>query len=79
MAPNLLSGTFCSWSVIIPDNRHPDDPLKSIAAIQKRLQDALDERRRLRRSIDIVSRAAEEPELGQRMPDHERRQREPDK
>lgn len=42
-------------SVVIPDKRAQAERLKSIADMQKRLQDLLDENRQLRRSIDFMS------------------------
>ena len=46
---------FYPRSVVIPDKRATFERLESIATIQKRLQDLLDEGRLLRRSIEVAS------------------------
>ncbi len=55
MALNLLLLRGSTRSVVIPDEKHDAERLRSIATIHKRLQDAIDEGRRLRRSLELVS------------------------
>jgi len=52
---------FYPRSVAIPDKRATFERLESIATIQKRLQDLLDEGRLLRRSIEVASADLELP------------------
>jgi len=54
-------GPFYPRSVVIPDKRATFERLESIATIQKRLQDLLDEGRLLRRSIEVASADLELP------------------
>jgi len=54
MAPKVLRHEHLPRSVIIPDKRSPSQRLDSIAAIQRRLQEKLDEGRLLRRQLEEV-------------------------